>query len=111
MSKTKFSSFSFPKICLKKLFIFCVHILINISSILKYHFTFSLFVIIDTYFIHRLYYCFNTYLLTYIIVLLRLKKIQDKKKIANKKKELLKQEMKEAEYGNMLDEGDEDLLF
>jgi len=43
----------------------------------------------------------------------RLKKIQDKKKIANKKKELLKTEMKlkEAEYGNMLDEGDEDLLF
>lgn len=43
----------------------------------------------------------------------RLKKIQDKKKIANKKKELLKTEMKlkEAEYGNMLDEGDDDLLF
>lgn len=41
----------------------------------------------------------------------RLKKIQDKKKIANKKKEQLKKDMKEAEYGNMLDEGDEDLLF
>lgn len=41
----------------------------------------------------------------------RLKKIQDKKKISNKKKELLKKEMKEAKYGNMLDEGDEDLLF
>lgn len=43
--------------------------------------------------------------------LLRLKKIQDKKKIANKKKEQLKQDLKDAEYGNMLDEGDEDLLF
>ncbi|XP_050442718.1 V-type proton ATPase subunit D [Adelges cooleyi] len=42
----------------------------------------------------------------------RLKKIQDKKKIANKKKELRKQELKEAEnVQNMLDEGDEDLLF
>lgn len=42
----------------------------------------------------------------------RLKKIQDKKKIANKKKEILKQEIKDAEnVGNMLDEGDEDLLF
>ncbi|XP_025201643.1 V-type proton ATPase subunit D [Melanaphis sacchari] len=41
----------------------------------------------------------------------RLKKIQDKKKIANKKKEQLKKDMKEADYGNMLDEGDEDLLF
>lgn len=46
-----------------------------------------------------------------LFVLFRLKKIQDKKKIANKKKELLKQELKEAEYNNMLDEGDEDLLF
>ncbi|XP_050520647.1 V-type proton ATPase subunit D [Daktulosphaira vitifoliae] len=43
----------------------------------------------------------------------RLKKIQDKKKIANKKKEILKQELRDAEenVGNMLDEGDEDLLF
>lgn len=41
----------------------------------------------------------------------RLKKIQDKKKIANKKKEQLKKDIKEAEYNNMLDEGDEDLLF
>ncbi|CAI6367235.1 unnamed protein product [Macrosiphum euphorbiae] len=43
----------------------------------------------------------------------RLKKIQDKKKISNKKKEQLKKDMKEAnaKYGNMLDEGDEDLLF
>jgi len=46
-------------------------------------------------------------------MLLRLKKIQDKKKISNKKKEQLKKDMKEAnaKYGNMLDEGDEDLLF
>lgn len=44
-------------------------------------------------------------------MLLRLKKIQDKKKIANKKKEQLKQDKKDAEYSNMLDEGDEDLLF
>ncbi|XP_025413339.1 V-type proton ATPase subunit D [Sipha flava] len=41
----------------------------------------------------------------------RLKKIQDKKKIANKKKEQHKKDLKEAEYSNMLDEGDEDLLF
>lgn len=46
-----------------------------------------------------------------IELLCRLKKIQDKKKIANKKKEQLKKDLKEAEYGNMLDEGDEDLLF
>ncbi|KAL5239193.1 hypothetical protein ACI65C_006603 [Semiaphis heraclei] len=43
----------------------------------------------------------------------RLKKIQDKKKISNQKKDQLKKDMKEAnaKYGNMLDEGDEDLLF
>lgn len=51
-------------------------------------------------------------ILLYIYVI-RLKKIQDKKKISNKKKEQLKKDMKEAnaKYGNMLDEGDEDLLF
>lgn len=57
---------------------------------------FNIFSYVDLYFIN-----------------LRLKKIQDKKKIANKKKEQLKKDLKlkEAEYGNMLDEGDEDLLF
>lgn len=53
----------------------------------------------------------HKYVIKYWFLLLRLKKIQDKKKIANKKKEQLKQDMKEAEYNNMLDEGDEDLLF
>lgn len=46
----------------------------------------------------------------------RLKKIQDKKRIAKQKMEARKAEMaaKGQEYGNvanMLDEGDEDLLF
>jgi len=55
----------------------------------------------------------NYFVICWFIFVSRLKKIQDKKKIASKKKELLKVEMKqkEAEYGNMLDEGDEDLLF
>lgn len=44
----------------------------------------------------------------------RLKKIQDKKKIARKKKEALALEAKERgllEPESLLDEGDEDLLF
>lgn len=45
----------------------------------------------------------------------RLKKIQDKKRIARKKREALLAEAKAAgldtEAGTMLDEGDEDLLF
>lgn len=53
------------------------------------------------------------YILAHILscIIFRLKKIQDKKKIANKKKEQIKKDLKEAEYSNMLDEGDEDLLF
>lgn len=45
----------------------------------------------------------------------RLKKIQDKKKVARAKSDAIKASNKEreqaAEIANMLDEGDEDLLF
>lgn len=43
----------------------------------------------------------------------RLKKIQDKKKIARAKADITRQERKDAEaaVANLLDEGDEDLLF
>lgn len=56
---------------------------------------------------------YYSYILTDILscIISRLKKIQDKKKIANKKKEQIKKDLKEAEYNNMLDEGDEDILF